>query len=79
MSNRSSHAGHSPIRTCVVCKKKVDQKWLLNFHIMTEGIVFDLHRVLPVRKYYLCPSQDCFAGLEAWRKRYHKRLARRKV
>lgn len=79
MPNKNSHAGHTPIRTCVVCKKKVDQKGLLNFYIMTEGIVFDLQRVLPVRKYYLCPTRDCFVGLDAWRKRYHKRIARQKA
>ncbi|MDD4310423.1 MAG: DUF448 domain-containing protein [Candidatus Cloacimonetes bacterium] len=73
MPNRSSHANHSPIRTCVVCKKKVDQKRLLNFFIIESGIVFDCNRILPVRKYYLCPEVECFTGLDKWRKRSYKK------
>ena len=73
MPNSSSHANHVAIRTCVVCKKKVDQKGLLNFHIVNCGIVFDLQRLIQVRKYYLCPSAECFSGLEKWQKRAMKR------
>ncbi|PKN73301.1 MAG: DUF448 domain-containing protein [Candidatus Cloacimonetes bacterium HGW-Cloacimonetes-3] len=73
MPNKNSHAYHNPIRTCVVCKKKVDQKGLLNFFIMNGGIVFDSLRIVAVRKNYLCPSQECFTGLDKWRKRYQKR------
>ncbi len=73
MPNKNSHADHNPIRTCVVCKKKVDQKGLLNFFIMNGGIVFDSQRIVAVRKNYLCPSPECYAGLEKWRKRYQKK------
>jgi len=62
------------MRTCVVCKKKVDQKGLLNFYIMNGGIVFDFKRILQIRKYYLCPNPECYAGLDKWRKRYQKRM-----
>jgi len=62
------------MRTCVVCKKKVDQKRLLNFFIIGSEIVFDMQRVLPVRKLYLCPNADCYSGLAKWRKRYQKRF-----
>lgn len=74
MPNRSSKADHISLRTCVVCKKKVDQKRLLNFFIMDRGIVFDTKRILDGRKFYLCPAMDCFTGLEKWQKRYQKRI-----
>jgi len=73
MPNRSSKAGHQPLRSCVVCKKKVDQKSLLNFFIMDCGIVFDPKRILAGRKNYLCAAQECFAGLEKWQKKHQKR------
>lgn len=73
MPNRSSNAGHIPMRTCVVCKKKVDQKRLLNFFSLDHGIVFDTKRILSGRKNYLCAAPDCFAGLEKWQKRQQKR------
>jgi len=76
MPNRSSKAGYQPIRTCVVCKKKVDQIDLLNFFSMDCGIVFDCKRKLTGRKFYLCPQPACFSGLEKWRKRYQKRIQR---
>ncbi|MDY0152729.1 MAG: DUF448 domain-containing protein [Candidatus Cloacimonas sp.] len=79
MSNSSSHADHIPVRTCVVCKKKVDQIRLLNFCIITEGIVFDLKRCLPGRKFYLCALPECYQGLELWKKRYHKRQKGKKA
>ncbi|MDD2229138.1 MAG: DUF448 domain-containing protein [Candidatus Cloacimonetes bacterium] len=74
MPNKNSHADHQALRTCVVCKKKVDQKGLLNFYIMNVGIVFDIQRILQIRKYYLCRDAECFAGLDKWRKRYQKRI-----
>lgn len=73
MPNQNSHASHIALRTCVVCKKKVDQNRLLNFCIVTEGIVFDIQRLLPGRKFYLCAHPDCYQGLQKWRKRNHKR------
>lgn len=79
MPNKSSHADHTAIRTCVVCKKKVDQKRLLNFFIMESGIVFDSKRLLPVRKQYLCCDALCLAGLDTWRKRYQKRIFGKKA
>ncbi|HRR50380.1 MAG TPA: DUF448 domain-containing protein, partial [Candidatus Cloacimonas sp.] len=73
MPNKNSKAGHIPIRTCVVCKKKVDQNRLLNFFHTTSGIVFDCNRIIQVRKYYLCPNEECFKGLSKWQKRYQKK------
>lgn len=73
MPNKNSKAEHIPLRTCVVCKKKVDQKQLLNFFLTESGIVFDYNRIIQVRKFYLCPSADCFKRLTKWRKGYQKR------
>jgi len=73
MPNHSSNANHVPMRTCVVCKKKVDQKRLLNFFIMDCGIVFDGKRILEGRKFYLCADKVCFANLGKWQKRHQKR------
>lgn len=73
MPNKNSKAEHIPLRTCVVCKKKVDRKQLLNFFLTESGIVFDCNRIIQVRKFYLCPSVDCFKGLTKWRKGYQKR------
>jgi len=78
MPNKCSHQDHSPMRTCVVCKKKVDQNRLLNFFTIDNEIVFDMQRVLPLRKLYICPNADCFAGLAKWRKRYQKRNSGKK-
>ncbi|HPM04919.1 MAG TPA: DUF448 domain-containing protein [Candidatus Cloacimonas sp.] len=77
MPNISSHAHHQPQRSCVVCKKKIDQNRLLNFFIMDCGIVFDTQRQLPGRKFYLCPAVSCFLALDKWRKRYQKRICKK--
>ncbi|HNX03280.1 MAG: YlxR family protein [Candidatus Cloacimonas sp.] len=76
MPNKNSKAAHLPIRTCVVCKKKVDQNQLLNFFLTESGIVFDFRRIIPGRRFYLCPSADCFKGLNKWRKGHQKRKIR---
>ncbi len=76
MPNKNSKAEHIPLRTCVVCKKKVDQKQLLNFFLTESGIVFDCNRIIQVRKFYLCPVADCFKGLAKWRKSHQKRKIR---
>lgn len=70
MPNKSSHAGHIPQRTCVVCRKKTAAAELLNFCLIgsgsRSGLVFDLSRELPVRKSYVCPLPDCLNGLDKW-------------
>ncbi|HNW23995.1 MAG TPA: DUF448 domain-containing protein [Candidatus Cloacimonas sp.] len=60
----------------MVCKKKVDQNQLLNFFLTESGIVFDFRRIIPGRRFYLCPSADCFKGLNKWRKGHQKRKIR---
>ena len=76
MPNKNSKAAQIKIRTCVVCKKKVDQNQLLNFFLTESGIVFDFGRIIPVRRFYLCPTADCFMGLSKWRKGHQKRKIR---
>lgn len=74
MPNKNSHADHIPLRTCVVCKKKVDSTELLNFFSLGVALVFDLHGKLPYRKYYVCPTEECKMMLDKWFKRYQKRF-----
>ncbi|MEN6444483.1 MAG: DUF448 domain-containing protein [Candidatus Cloacimonas sp.] len=79
MPNKNSKAMHLPIRTCVVCQKKIDQNRLLNFFLTPSGIVFDCNRKIQVRKLYLCPSEECFNGLSKWLKKAKKRKNGRKI
>jgi len=79
MPNRNSKAGHQPLRTCVVCKKKIDQSVLLNFFIMRESVVFDTKRQIQTRKRYLCDEAVCKNGFEQWFKRFAKKAFGRKV
>ena len=72
MPNMHSKAGHTPERTCVVCRTKRAQAELLPFLLIPEGIVFDLEHKLMQRKYYLCHSSECFVKLAKWRRRYEK-------
>jgi predicted RNA-binding protein YlxR (DUF448 family) len=73
MPNINSKAGHVPIRTCVVCKKKIDCMKLLNFFTMGDGIIFDTKKVMPYRKFYLCDTTECKSGLAKWMKRFQRR------
>lgn len=73
MPNLSSKAHHQPQRTCVVCKSRKDLSSLLSFVLLPQGIVFDPGRKLQLRKSYLCPSQECLAGLDKWEKQQLKR------
>jgi len=72
MPNMNSKAGHIPIRTCVVCKRKSAQSELLSFVMLPSGIAFDPARRLPARKQYVCQKWDCVSGLAKWRKKRHK-------
>ena len=75
MPNKNSKADHTPIRTCVICKKKIDQNLLLNFCLMNGSIVYDIKRVIPVRKYYVCPAEPCLVAIDKWLARRQKRSA----
>lgn len=67
------------MRTCVVCKKKVDRIQLLSFFTLGEKLVFDLANVLPIRKHYLCGDTACKTMLDKWLKRHLKRNKMRSV
>ncbi len=79
MPNQSSHAHHVPIRTCVICKKKIDQNILLNFYIVNSDFVFDLKRSVNKRKYYICHSEDCLKQLNKWQSKLQRRTKRTKT
>lgn len=73
MPNQNSKAGHQAERTCVVCREKSVQKALLGFFFLDGRLVFDLRGHCQARKFYLCPSGTCVAGLPKWRQRYQKK------
>ena len=64
MPNRSSKAGYTPQRTCVVCRKKMDKKKLMRFVLLDSEIVFDLNCVMENRGYYVCDDNSCLQKLE---------------
>ncbi len=73
MPNASSHAGHVPQRTCVVCRKAGPLQTRLRFVLVEGNIVFDMLRRLTGRGRYVCNDNACLEGLEKWRKRYGKK------
>jgi hypothetical protein len=72
MPNMNSKAGHIPIRSCVICRAKREQKELISFLLMPSGIVYDLSRRLYGRKLYVCPSRECVTLLPKWQKKRAK-------
>ncbi len=66
MPNRSSKAGHIPERTCVICKEKKEQKYLVRFVILNNEIVYDLSRNIAARGYYVCDVNLCLEKIEKW-------------
>lgn len=75
MPNKSSNAAHKPVRTCVICKSKQDQRSLLNFFILGKEIVFDIKRAVDCRKKYVCYQEECLKKLPLWVSRQHKKTA----
>ena len=73
MPNKNSKAGHIPLRTCVICKKKVDRIQLLSFFTLGEKFVIDVANMLPVRKNYVCRETACKALLNKWLVKHLKR------
>ncbi len=76
MPNRSSKAGHMPIRTCVVCRKKDEKSKMIRFVIAENEIVIDWGKRNLMRGYYTCNDNECLVLLEKWLK---KRLRKRTV
>ncbi len=78
MPNKHSNAGHTPMRTCVVCRAKSAQSELLSFFLLDHELVFDLDHSLMRRKQYLCRNTDCYAGLAKWKKRVYRKHGKQK-
>jgi len=62
-------AGHIPIRTCIVCRRKQSKTALLRLAMRDRVIVDDPDQVLPGRGAYVCRRLDCLSQL-----RYDKRM-----
>lgn len=73
MPSKSSHAGHIPKRTCVICRSKQAKASLWRFIVLEGKYVLDLAQVLSGRGFYICESEGCLTGLEKWLKRRRKR------
>ena len=73
MPNKASKAGCVPIRTCVICKRKHEQRILIRFVLLNKKIVLDLFRKLPSRGYYVCNENHCIMELRKWLKKKIRR------
>ncbi len=77
MPNRSSHAGHVPERTCVICRKKLDKANLLRLVVLDRNLYIDMTGKLSRRGYYVCDDNQCLEQLEKWhRKKMRRSLGR---
>lgn len=76
MPNKSSNAGHVPMRTCIVCRQKKEKKYLLRFVIINKETVIDVSRKIPSRGLYLCDENECIGKSEKW---LRKRISRKKM
>jgi len=77
MANKSSHAGHEPERTCVICRKKQKQKDLFRFVILSNRFVIETGRKLSGRGYYCCQNQECLKELPKWTLKRAKKQQKR--
>lgn len=75
MPNRSSHAHHVPLRTCVICKRKAQKQNLFRFILLDGKAVFDLKQKIMRRGYYVCDENECLQKLDKWisRKKKHRK------
>jgi predicted RNA-binding protein YlxR (DUF448 family) len=73
MPNKSSNAGHSPQRTCVICRNKDSQDALLGFYLLGNDLVFDINRAVQNRKKYVCHGEQCLAVMDKWLARHLKK------
>lgn len=73
MPNQSSKAAHTPIRTCVICKEKLEQDSLLSFYFLGSDIIFDIKRAVMARKRYVCNSEKCLTRLPKWLAGFRKK------
>ena len=58
-----THRGHTPIRTCVGCRRRAAKSRLERFVAVPEAgalrLAHDRARRMPGRGVYLCPSRAC--------------------
>jgi predicted RNA-binding protein YlxR (DUF448 family) len=52
-----------PVRTCVVCNKKLSKKELIGFVIERGKLILDPFSRLGGRGWYLCYNKACFKNL----------------
>lgn len=74
MPNRSSHAEHVPLRTCVICRQKKDKNKLLRFIVVQGNPIFDLKQKLQQRGYYVCDENVCISKLKKWISRKGRKI-----
>jgi uncharacterized protein len=67
--NKASNAGHTPQRTCVICRKKLVKSELLRFAILDKEAVFDMGNTFPDRGYYVCDDNNCLMEIDKWLKK----------
>lgn len=48
-----------PLRTCIGCRRRHQQRWLTRFVVSDGSIVIDTGKVLPGRGAYLCWQPEC--------------------
>lgn len=73
-----SSKNNEVIRTCVICKKKTDQKELVRLVLVDGELVYDMKRKLPGRGYYVCSKKECIEKLSIWKTKRLKRLLKQK-
>jgi predicted RNA-binding protein YlxR (DUF448 family) len=72
MPNQSSHAQHTALRTCIICRQKSSVNTLLGFYLLGKDIVFDINKQVQTRKRYLCHNESCYFKLDKWLSKYVK-------
>lgn len=48
-----------PSRTCIGCRRRYQQRWLVRFAVADGVIVVDARQTLPGRGAYLCWRREC--------------------
>jgi len=76
MPNKSSDAEHKAVRTCVICKDRIEQDKLLSFYFLEKDIIFDIDRKVHARKKYVCFREDCLSQINKWADKYQKKAGR---
>jgi uncharacterized protein len=80
MPNRSSHSGHKPERTCVICRAKKYKDQLIRFVTGNDYYVIDYrHKLQQGRGLYLCDDNNCLENVEQWLKKQRKKKSKKKL